>query len=87
MGFTFFTCVMLVIVVVFSDPVMGTERPSPNSDQTTILCSMHSESSSSDDGSLYEAGTLSIGDKVFDIVDEKDTMTIGNTKFKVFRRQ
>ncbi|GMF40073.1 unnamed protein product [Phytophthora lilii] len=37
-----------------------------------------------DGGSLIESGTISIGNKVFSTVDEGNTITIGNTKFRVF---
>ncbi|KAH7469103.1 hypothetical protein PRNP1_014195 [Phytophthora ramorum] len=59
-------------------------------DQVAMPCAMHSKSASTDnDGSdsnslLHEAGTISIGSKVFSIADEGNTMTIGDTKFRVF---
>ncbi|ETL93773.1 hypothetical protein L917_08145 [Phytophthora nicotianae] len=76
-----FPCIMMVIAVVCFDAAIASRHLRPAADQAPAPCAMHSQSSSSDsvgnDGSLNESGTISIGNKVFNIVDEGDTMTIG----------
>ncbi|KAK1938128.1 hypothetical protein P3T76_009278 [Phytophthora citrophthora] len=57
-------------------------------DEEVKPCTLHSTSSSFDsdgnDSSLAESGTMSIGNKVLNIVDEGNTMTIGDVKLRIF---
>ncbi|KAF1795125.1 hypothetical protein PC118_g2431 [Phytophthora cactorum] len=81
----FFASIIMIIAVVCFDAAIASRYLRPTADQASAPCTMHSQSSSSDSaGSLNESGTISIGNKVFNIVDEGDVMTIGDTKFRVF---
>ncbi|KAF4042476.1 hypothetical protein GN244_ATG05184 [Phytophthora infestans] len=83
----FFASIMMVFAVMCVGAATASRHLRPSTNQASTPCTMHSQSSSSDNvnaGSFNESGTISIGNKIFNIVDKGDTMTIGDTEFKVF---
>ncbi|KAL3662999.1 hypothetical protein V7S43_011942 [Phytophthora oleae] len=76
------------IKIFFTWVIGATVAATQDTGVEVMPCTTHSPSSSFDsaenDSSLTEDGTISIGNKVFNIVDEGNTMTIGDSKFRLF---
>ncbi|KAG6574636.1 uncharacterized protein IUM83_10967 [Phytophthora cinnamomi] len=86
-----YVAVVLVVILNSSTGVVSRYLRPTAEENAAMPCTMHHQNSSisssdgTDHGSLQEADTISIGSKVFNIVDvdNGNTMSIGNKVFNV----